>query len=245
MTVAPSVVIVTIWSWPSSSASRVCPMKAATSDPRKFSPSPRPTTSGLLRRAPTTTPGWSACTASSVKAPSRPLTTWRIASVRSPAVSYARASSWATTSVSVSDRNVTPSACRPDLSAWKFSMMPLWISASLPSSPPRWGWALASVGPPWVAQRVCPMPVLEPGIGSASIAAVRLASLPARLRVATWVPSTSATPAESYPRYSSRAQPLHHDVQRPAVDIRPDITHDSTHGLQPNGARVVPRAPGA
>ena len=57
MTEAPSGVMVTIWSWPSSSALRVCPMKAATSEPRKFSPSPRPTTSGLLRRAPTTTPG--------------------------------------------------------------------------------------------------------------------------------------------------------------------------------------------
>ena len=64
-------VIVAIWSWPSSRASRVWPMNAATSEPRKFSPSPSPTTSGLLRRAPTTTPGVSAWIASSVKAPSR------------------------------------------------------------------------------------------------------------------------------------------------------------------------------
>ena len=45
-------------------------MKPETSEPRKFSPSPRPTTSGELRRAATTTSGWSACTASRVKAPS-------------------------------------------------------------------------------------------------------------------------------------------------------------------------------
>ena len=82
-----------------------------------------------------------------------------------------------------------PSACRArPCSAWKFSMMPLWISASLPSSPPRWGWALASVGPPWVAQRVCPMPVRgRRAAARSAIASSRLASLPARLRVATCV----------------------------------------------------------
>ena len=36
-------------------------MNAATSEARKFSPSPRPTTSGELRRAPTTTSGASTC----------------------------------------------------------------------------------------------------------------------------------------------------------------------------------------
>ena len=55
------------------------PMNAATSLPRKFSPSPRPTTSGLLRRAPTTTPGLSACTARRVNAPSSRCTTLRMA----------------------------------------------------------------------------------------------------------------------------------------------------------------------
>ena len=87
MTVSAVGVIVTIWSWPSSSASRVCPMNAATSEPRKFSPSPRPTTSGELRRAPTTTPG---CVGvhgeqgeGAVEAAARPA---RIASVRSPIV---------------------------------------------------------------------------------------------------------------------------------------------------------------
>ena len=44
----------TTWSWPSSIASRVCSMKAATSEARKYSPSPTPTTSGEFRRAATT-----------------------------------------------------------------------------------------------------------------------------------------------------------------------------------------------
>ena len=57
VTSTPSRVIVTTWSWPSSSASRVCSMNAATSEPRKFSPSPSPTTSGELRRAATTRSG--------------------------------------------------------------------------------------------------------------------------------------------------------------------------------------------
>ena len=76
-------VIVTTWSWPSSSASRVCSMNAATSEPRKFSPSPSPTTSGEFRRAATTRDGSSASTATSVKAPSSCWQTRCIATVRS------------------------------------------------------------------------------------------------------------------------------------------------------------------
>src|ERR1044072_2790333 len=40
----------TSWSWPSSTASRVCSMNAATSEATKCSPSPTPTTSGDDRR---------------------------------------------------------------------------------------------------------------------------------------------------------------------------------------------------
>ncbi len=39
------------------------------------------------------------------------------------------------------------------------SMMPLWTTATLPSAS-RCGWAFSSVGAPWVAQRVCAMPVV-------------------------------------------------------------------------------------
>ena len=57
VTVTVSAVIETILSWPMATARRVCSTNAATSDPRKFSPSPRPITNGELRRAPTTRPG--------------------------------------------------------------------------------------------------------------------------------------------------------------------------------------------
>ena len=84
MTSTLSGVIVTTWSCPISTARRVCPMNAATSEPRKFSPSPRPMTSGELRREATTVCGSSAWIASSVKAPSSCPETIRIATVRSP-----------------------------------------------------------------------------------------------------------------------------------------------------------------
>jgi hypothetical protein len=38
-------------------------------------------------------------------------------------------------------------------------MTPLWMRANLPSLL-TWGWALASVTPPWVAQLVCPRPTV-------------------------------------------------------------------------------------
>ena len=37
-------------------------------------------------------------------------------------------------------------------------MTPLWTTATAPL-PPRCGWAFTSVGAPWVAQRVWPMPI--------------------------------------------------------------------------------------
>jgi hypothetical protein len=57
VTVMSWAVRTTIWSWPIASAWVVCATNAATSEARKFSPSPTPITSGELRRAPTTTPG--------------------------------------------------------------------------------------------------------------------------------------------------------------------------------------------
>ena len=47
-------------------------------------------------------------------------------------------------------------------------MIPLWMRAGA-STPPQCGWALSSVRPPCVAQRVWPMPVVDSGSGSASI----------------------------------------------------------------------------
>ncbi len=101
-------------------------------------------------------------------------------------------------SVSVSLLNSTPLPSSSARSLAKFSMMPLWMTAIRPSVE-RCGCALRSVGPPWVAHRVCPMPVLPsaiPGAGSSASAFSRLASLPARLAVSR-SPLTMATPAES------------------------------------------------
>ncbi len=115
-------------------------------------------------------------------------------------------SSAAATSVSVSDSNVTPLCSSSSLSSAKFSMMPLWMTASFPPSA-RCGWAFWSVGPPCVAHRVCPIPVNDAGNGSASSAAVRLASFPDFFRDDIDPSATTAMPAESYPRYSRRRRP--------------------------------------
>ncbi len=60
------------------------------------------------------------------------------------------------TSVSVSEVNSQPAAFNSRRSSSWFSMMPLCTSATLP--PTRMGWALRSLGTPWVAQRVWAMP---------------------------------------------------------------------------------------
>ena len=208
MTVQESGVIVTIWSWPSSSAWRVWPMNAATSEPRKFSPSPRPTTSGLLRRAPTTTPGLSACTARRVNAPSSRLhdVPHRLGQVAGRGVLTAdELGGHLGVGLARERRRRRPGGSF--LRAWKFSMMPLWMRASRPSSPPRCGWAFWSVGPPWVAQRVCPIPVVDAGQRVAVEGVLEVDELAGPLLEARRPSVTRATPAESYPRYSRRARP--------------------------------------
>ena len=58
-------------------------------------------------------------------------------------------------SESVSVSNLRPRASIASRSSRKFSMMPLWTMATRPEA---CGWALVSLGWPWVAQRVWPMP---------------------------------------------------------------------------------------
>ncbi len=181
-------------------------MNAATSEARKASPSPTPTTSGEFRRAPTTTSGASANTATSVNAPSRRRQTCRIASAGSALWEYASASRWATTSVSVSERRSWPRPPSSARRAAKFSMIPLWTTATRPALS-RCGWALVSVGPPWVAHRVWPIPALPAGSGRSTSTFSRLRSFPAFLAAASPPSARIATPAESYPRYSSRLRP--------------------------------------
>ena len=107
--------------------------------------------------------------------------------------SSSRVNRWATTSVSVSVVNWTPSPISWSRSSWKFSMMPLWTT---PTRSVTCGWALFSVGLPWVAQRVWPMPTV-PGRGERSSSASRFSILPsARLR-SMWPFTSVAMPAES------------------------------------------------
>ena len=97
-------------------------------------------------------------------------------------------------SVSVSETNVTPSVARRSRSSVAFSTMPLCTTAIDPSAL-TWGCALASLGAPWVAHRVCPMPIFPPSrFGSA---AWSLASFPSFLYTRNARRETSATPAES------------------------------------------------
>ena len=73
-------------------------------------------------------------------------------------------------------------------------MMPLCTTAT---SPERWGWALVSLGRPWVAQRVWPMP-RRPLTGSLASFSARRLSLPwARRTVKASGPVTTASPALS------------------------------------------------
>ena len=119
-------------------------------------------------------------------------------------------------------------------SAAKFSMMPLWISATpAVAAEVRVGVGVggAAVGGP---AGVPDAGAWTPAAGSAAIAFSRLASLPARLPVATCRRRRPArrrrsrsrgTPAGAGPR-----------SRRPAPCRRsPDVAHDSAHGLQSNG----------
>ncbi len=74
-------------------------------------------------------------------------------------------------------------------------MTPLWIRANLPSLL-RWGWALASVTPPWVAQRVWPIPVVPVNCRGA-MAFAMTSTRPAFLTTSSLPSWRTATPAES------------------------------------------------
>ena len=75
-------------------------------------------------------------------------------------------------------------------------MMPLWMTVMAPVQS-TCGWALRSLGRPWVAQRVCARPTAASGVASAS-AVRRLVSLPARFSTnSSPLGVTSAMPAES------------------------------------------------
>ena len=106
-------------------------------------------------------------------------------------------------------------------------MIPLWTSATRPSLP-RCGCALTSLGAPWVAQRVCPMPVVEGGqrlVGERLLEVGELAGALAprdgRRR------DDERDPGGVVAAVLQPAQALDDDVLSLLV---PDVPHDAAHG---------------
>ena len=107
-------------------------------------------------------------------------------------------------------------------------MIPLWTTAILPVAS-RCGWALRSVGRPWVAQRVWPRPVL-PGEGRGVGFGERGLQVgqPAR-------PAAHRQPAMSVEQRDARrvVAAVLHPAQRVDDDVAgrtlPDVADDSTH----------------
>src|SRR5690606_36823695 len=110
-------------------------------------------------------------------------------------------------------------------------MMPLWTMAT---SLEKCGCALVSFGTPWVAQRVWPMPIV-PSSGSSPSRFSRLTSLPSARRRPSRPWSIVATPAESYPRYSSRLSASTISGATGARPTIPTIPH-----IFPNPSRSAP-----
>ena len=91
-------------------------------------------------------------------------------------------------------------------------MMPLCTSASRPSAL-RCGCAFASVGPPWVAQRVCPIPVDAGGSGSSVERLLEVGQLAGPLVDAERAVGLDDDPGGVVAAVLQPAQPLEHDVQ--------------------------------
>ena len=125
------------------------------SEATKFSAFPWPTMTppALLMRAATIVPGCVVEMKTSAAAPSRRGSTASAASSSDFPVFSSSSSRCTTTSVSVSDENVCPAATSGAFSSWKFSMIPLWITA-VADVQSTCGCAFCSVGRPCVAQRV-------------------------------------------------------------------------------------------
>ncbi len=107
----------------------------------------------------------------------------------------AASTSWAKTSVSVSLLNRCPAFASTALRSAKFSKMPLCTTTIWPVQS-VWGCALVSVGRPWVAQRVWPMPV-APLAGAPASFSTRLPSLPGDRWIVKPPLERVAMPAES------------------------------------------------
>ena len=132
-----------------------------------------------------------------------------------------------------------PRRSRSSRSCAKFSMIPLWTTATWPVQS-TCGWALASVGPPWVAQRVWPMPLVPvQGRSSSASAFSSLASLPALRSTRSLPSSTMATPGGVVSAVLQPAQAVHGDLEG---ILMPDVSHDAAHVPQPKPRTGRPSA---
>ena len=112
------------------------------------------------------------------------------------------------TSVSVSELSEYPSLDTLDAKDIEFSIMPLWTIVIFPSSL-LCGWALESVTPPCVAHLVCPIEIIAPSNLPFALI-TKSETYPVVLSVSILSTSSvriAASPAESYPLYSSFLRP--------------------------------------
>src|SRR5579872_5211525 len=105
-------------------------------------------------------------------------------------------------------------------------MIPLCTTATRPLQS-TCGWALASVGWPWVAHRVWPMPELA---WRRPPSAIRRRSDSERVPRAARArhssePDCTTTPAESYPRYSRRSSPWRSTSITQSPPVTPMMPH--------------------
>ena len=97
--------------------------------------------------------------------------------------------------MSVSEVNSAPSSTSRFFRSVQFSMMPFITTCTRPEVS-SWGWQFSSVTRPWVAQRVCAMPLTAP-LPAPLIRSCRFFSGPTARTVCTSPSSTSEKPAES------------------------------------------------
>ena len=120
-----------------------------------------------------------------------------------------------------------PRASSSARSGAKFSMMPLWMTATVPVQS-TCGWALRSLGAPWVAQRVWPMPVRGRRQRALVEQRLEVGQLAARFFAVASLPS--AEHRDSGRVVAAVLQPpqaLDHD---PEGGLLTDVAHDSAHG---------------
>ena len=118
---------------------------------------------------------------------------------------------------------VWPCASSESLMAWAFSMIPLCTSAMRPVGS-VWGWALTSLGTPWVAQRVWPMPTRPEK--SAGVVARSAAILPFTLWIFRRALVEDGHAGRVVAPVLEAGQAVEHHGHRVPV---PDASHDAAH----------------